>query len=229
MPSESTRKKNYPCLRCNEHVKKTDKAVQCALCDQWVHKLCEGMSDETFSVLDAQNEETGQCFWQCKACQCYAKKFNKRMLNIEQRMQELETNKIPAIETDVVTVKSDIKDLKTTTEKLSKQSKEQEGAIQSNVTVAVLEEMKERESRSCNIIIHNLEEPSADITEDGERVSEDVNNVQQLLDKIEADVSVNGSSRFIKRLGARDEEGKPDLEAAGIFEVLVARGEDKIA
>ena len=59
---KSNRKKNYPCLRCNEHVKSNENAVKCALCDLWVHQSCEHMSNETFKVLDTQNEEIGQCF-----------------------------------------------------------------------------------------------------------------------------------------------------------------------
>ena len=73
-------------MRCNQHVKKTEKAVQCALCDLRVHKQCEQMSDETFKVLDTQNKEQGQCFWSCKSCHSYARKFDKRMRDMEKRV-----------------------------------------------------------------------------------------------------------------------------------------------
>ena len=53
------RKKDYPCISCKVHVKKNDKAVKCSLCDLWIHQACEGMSNETFNVLDTQNCDQG--------------------------------------------------------------------------------------------------------------------------------------------------------------------------
>ena len=203
---KSNRKKNYPCLRCNEHVKLNENAVKCALCDLWVHQSCEYMSNETFKVLDTQNEEMGQCFWSCRSCQSYALKFDKRMCNVEKRMQELESTRIPNIENDLGVVKKDITYLKETAEKLSTASKENEGANHSSVTATVLEEMKERESRRLNLIIHNLAEPEADITESQECILKDKESLQELLNVVEAEVIVDNASRFVKRLGRREEE-----------------------
>ena len=203
---KSTRKKNFPCLRCNIHVKITEKAVKCSLCDLWVHKSCEEMSDETFRVLDIQNEETGQCYWNCKSCQSYARKFDKRMKNLEKRVQDIENEKIPGIEEDVKTMKSDIINLQETTSNLSAASKVSEGETHASVTAAVLEEMKERESRRNNLIIHNLSEPGAEFVDSKERVAKDIEKVQGLLDQIEVHLNVSEVSRFVKRLGARQED-----------------------
>ena len=210
MSYKSGRKKNYPCLRCKEHVKLTEKAVQCALCDLWVHKSCEGMSDETFNVLDTQNEETGQCFWSCSSCQNYARKFDKRMRDVEKRMQQLEKEKIPTLENDLKDAKDDIKDLKKVTEKLTTVCNENDGSSQAKVTSAVLEEMKERDSRRCNLIVHNIAEPGAEFVESQERVLKDTESLQDLLNVIGAEVVVKDASRFVKRLGTRSEDaGSP--------------------
>ena len=104
---KSKRKRDYPCLRCGEHVKIIECAIKCALCDLWVHKTCENMNDETFNVLDLQNSETGQCFWSCKSCRSYALKFDKRMKAVEKRVQLLE-EKVPTLEADVTAAKNDI-------------------------------------------------------------------------------------------------------------------------
>ena len=100
----SARKKNYPCLRCKVHVKQNEKAVQCSLCDLWVHKDCEGMSDETFNVLDLQNEEMGQCSWHCGSCHSYARKFDKRMKNLEKRVQDIEKD-LPDMQSNIETIR----------------------------------------------------------------------------------------------------------------------------
>ena len=202
---KSTRKKNFPCIRCNAHVKQTEKAVQCALCDLWVHKDCEQMSDETFRVLDIQNEETGQCFWNCKSCGSFARKYEKRMKILEKRVHDLETERIPGIEEDIATMKGDIQGLQSATKKLSDSNRENQGATQESVTAAVLEEMKERESRKNNLIIHNLEEPGAEFVDSKERVAKDIENFQMLVNEIDVELDVNEAHRFAKRLGPRQE------------------------
>ena len=205
---KSKRKKDYPCIRCDEHVKKNEKAIQCALCELWVHKTCEKMSVDLFKVLDMQNEETGQCFWSCRSCQSYALKFDKRMRNIEKRMQALEDEKIPTIEKDLGTAKQDIEELKETTKKLATSNKELVSAGHANVTASVLEEMKERESRRNNLIVHNLPEPGPDITDSKERITKDIEKVQELLNMIDVDIVAAECSRFAKRLGKRDDENE---------------------
>lgn len=209
MASKSGRKKDYPCIRCDQHVKKTDKAVQCALCDLWVHKACENMSDETFTVLDTQNRETGQCFWSCKSCKSYAMKFDKRMRDVEKRVRKLEEETIPEMQTDLTTAKNDIKDLKTTTLKL--ESSINESAPSGEVTAAVFEELRERESRRCNLLIHNLIEPGTDIDDKDERIAKDKENVKELLGVIGIELDINESTRFAKRLGPANENSPRPL------------------
>ena len=204
---QSTRKKNFPCLRCNQHVKKTEKAVQCALCDLWVHKLCENMSDETFRVLDTQNKEQGQCFWSCKSCHSYALKFDKRMRDVEKRVEKLETERIPVMEKNIGGMHEEIDQLKRSTDDLKDASKEG-NASQSSITAAVLEEMRERESRRCNLIVHNLDEPGSEISDSKERIGKDIEKLQELLNQVEADVNVSDCQRFVKRLGPRSDAGE---------------------
>jgi uncharacterized coiled-coil protein SlyX len=205
MSYQSSRKKNFPCLRCNIHVKKTERAVQCALCDLWVHKDCEGMSDETFSVLDTQNEEEGRCFWTCKSCHSYALKFDKRMRNVETRVAKIENETIPEISEKMSGMRTELDDLKGVTKNLQESSKKDDSSIHATITSAVLEEMKERETRRCNLIVHNIAEPGADVVQSKDRVEKDIEKLQELLGQIEVEVNVNETFRFAKRLGARDE------------------------
>ena len=199
--AKSARKKDYPCLRCDQHVKRTDAAVQCALCDLWVHKACENMSEETFKVLDTQNAQTGQCFWCCKSCKNYALKFDKRMRDVEKRVQDLETA-VPKLSTDVQNMQGEIEKIKDTNVKLSKEVKEVGSGSKAEVTTHVFTEMRERESRKCNIIIHNLPEPGAEIIDKDERITKDKNSVEELCRVIGVELDVKEVSRFAKRLGA---------------------------
>ena len=200
MSYKSKRKKNFPCIRCDQHVKINEYAVKCALCDLWVHKICERMTDETFNVLDMQSSETGQCFWSCKSCRSYALKFDKRMRDVEKRVQVIE-EKIPDLETDLTTAKADIVSLQeqvsnASSDKLADQSKSKE-----EVTTAVFEEFRERESRRCNLVIHNLAEPGQGVVTKEERITDDKNKLQELCGIIDVDLTVDDVTRFVKRLG----------------------------
>ena len=117
---KSKRKKDFPCIHCDKHVKKTDYAVQCALCELWVHKDCGKFSDETYKVLDMQNEATGMCFWSCKSCTSFGMKFEKRMRDFDKRMNKLETEVVKELTYDVEGIKGNLKELTATTEKYLK-------------------------------------------------------------------------------------------------------------
>ena len=80
-----------------KHVRINDNGLKCFLCDLWVHKACENLSDETFKVFDLQNAETGQCFWACKSCRNYALKYDKKMRDGEKRVNTLEKETVPAL------------------------------------------------------------------------------------------------------------------------------------
>jgi septal ring factor EnvC (AmiA/AmiB activator) len=102
------------------------------------------MSDETFRVLDIQNEETGQCFWACKSCNSFGRKFDKRLRSVETRVKTIEDS-LPDVNNDINTMKEDIKNLKTSTEKLEKEDKGKTN--EADLSKAVFTEFRERQSR----------------------------------------------------------------------------------
>ena len=87
-------------------------AIKCALCDLWVHKICEDTTDDLLFKTRKQINFSGLC---------HALKFDKRMREIERRMQILE-EKVPDLEIGLATVKDDIVTLKANTAKLSSES-----------------------------------------------------------------------------------------------------------
>ena len=163
------------------------------------------MSDETFKVLDTQNQEQGQCFWSCRSCHSYALKFDKRMRNVETRVTKLESETVPNIVDDVAGLREDLTNLKKVFDE-KEPNVVDENKCQSTITAAVLEEMRERESRRCNLIIHNLTEPSADVTESKERMEKDIEKLRELIGLIEVQVDLNDAVRFAKRLGPRNDD-----------------------
>ena len=199
MSYKSKRKKDYPCLRCGNHVKMTEHAVKCALCDLWVHKSCENMDDATFNVLDLQNQ-MGQCFWTCKSCHSFAFKFEKRMKDIDKRLQLIE-DKLPKVECDVTEIKTEIASLK------SGMDNDQDKfiQIQSNAVDVVFEEMRDRESRKSNVVIHNLAEPPISVKSGTDRIAKDKVAVQDLCKVIGVDIDNVSAIKFAKRIGAKQD------------------------
>ena len=127
------------------------------------------------------------------------------MKNIEKRVQDLEVDTIPVMEDSIKTMQTDIKSLQESNKKLSAAAQRNEGNTQESITAAVLEEMRERESRKNNLIIHNLEEPGAEFVDSKERMEKDIEKVQCLIDQIEVQINISDVCRFAKRLGPREE------------------------
>ena len=53
----------YPCNICNKAVATTHKAIQCDLCDMWVHIKCNRINNQTYQLLQNCNAS-----WYCYQC-----------------------------------------------------------------------------------------------------------------------------------------------------------------
>ena len=60
------RKFKFPCSICEKSVNKNQKSVYCNNCDLWVHKKCEGLSNDEFQKLVEEDDEVP---WFCLVCQ----------------------------------------------------------------------------------------------------------------------------------------------------------------
>ena len=150
-------------------MKKNDRAIQCQLCDLWIHQKCAEMSDVLFKELVFQIENGGGAFWSCKSCRAATAKLNKKITEIYKKVEELETetkdNRI-----EIQTVKADLADTNRRIDKLSENSRDKEAASHD----AVFRELKDREERKNNLLIHNLEEPGPEVRLGKERKEIDI-------------------------------------------------------
>ena len=53
----------FPCLKCNRAVAKNHKAVQCDICDKWVHIACNNLNTYTYKKLQKDKSP-----WYCICC-----------------------------------------------------------------------------------------------------------------------------------------------------------------
>ena len=53
----------YPCGICKKSVNSNHRALQCDICDFWVHIKCNGLSDSDYLRLQLSDEK-----WFCSKC-----------------------------------------------------------------------------------------------------------------------------------------------------------------
>ena len=66
----SDQSSDAPCTNCSEMVVGESQALQCDLCDSWVHIACLGISEEAYKIY---GEFGGQLPWFCSGCRDWFK------------------------------------------------------------------------------------------------------------------------------------------------------------
>ena len=194
----ATRKKDFPCIKCSNHVKKNDKAVQCSLCELWIHKACEDMDDDTFDVLVRQVSQNGETFWACRSCRRYAAKFDKSVKELDRKVQGI-LSRLDKHDEEFATMKSAITKLEDGN--ASTAANIDPAVIQSNASSVVFCEMGERDKRKVNVIVHGLPEPARDIIDGKLRMDKDIETLQDLVSQIDVEMTMTDAVQFARRLG----------------------------
>jgi hypothetical protein len=199
------RQKDYPCLKCDEHCKKGAAAIQCNLCDQWAHPACANISDTLFKELVHQYDNNGGTTWSCKSCRAAAEKLNKKINEIYKKVHHLE-ERTTANEDDISVLKSGISNL----EKKIQDNKVERKTTMGEAQGAVFGELRDREERKGNLVIHNIPEHKKDSTAK-ERKEADSLYIKNLLKKMKVDQQVQQDIKFMRRLGEYSEKPRPLL------------------
>ena len=53
----------FPCLKCNKAVANNHKAMQCDICDEWIHIACNNLNMYTYKKLQKNKSS-----WYCICC-----------------------------------------------------------------------------------------------------------------------------------------------------------------
>ncbi len=81
---------NNLCGKCDVHVRRGDKLIQCTTCKLHFHKTCTTISDLKYEVLLEENPDV---FWFCKACKQTTSTMLHHLVNMEQRLQTIEAER----------------------------------------------------------------------------------------------------------------------------------------
>ena len=110
------------CSECKKVVANVEKGVQCELCDLWFHSKCEGVSDETYKIMNQD-----KVHFYCGRCDKTVGQLLKKVMELKAR-QDMMEEKMKSFQEEV---KNDVKDfvstimeeVKTKNEKIEKLDK----------------------------------------------------------------------------------------------------------
>ena len=198
---ETTKKKDDPCIYCGKNCVKG--CVQCAVCSLWSHMSCTGLSKEAIRGLEVQAKEVGQAYWACRACMNFSNKWHSQMREVNKRQEETEAR---------VEANTDkIEEVRLNTEELRREFREyvqRTEGIQERLEAVMDAELREREARRLNLVIHGLQEPAENIKDSRGRMEQDKIECERLFIAMKARTRYQ-AIRFCRRIGERGEDPRP--------------------
>ena len=137
----------------------------------------------------------------------FSNKWNKQMREVTRKQEETDAK--------VANNSDKIEELRRITEEqyqelrrdLNEQAKRTEG-IQERVEKALDDELRERESRKLNLVVHGLPEPHENIKDPKSRMEQDKMECEKLFIAMKARTR-NQAVRFCRRIGARGGDPRP--------------------
>ena len=183
--------KKYPCLTCNTEVGGKGGGVQCSYCDRWVHPKCANITKAHLELYKLPS-----CQFVCDTCVKVSTKIKKEIQHLQVKQAEMrediEINKeeIAATKRRMDKVERKVEDLDPA--KIIEQSRD-----------GMLRELRERETRKDNLVIHQVEEPTMGTGQ--ERKEHDMKKVLRIMDFIQCPLTSEGI-KFIFRAGERRED-----------------------
>lgn len=206
--------KKVLCGNCKVVVTPTDKAMQCELCENWYHIVCQGVGEALYEELkaDSENTDESQTHWYCKTpCNKVAGKFLGGMAMLQKQMEEISTgmavigNKVAEMESGNLP-QGMVEAVKEITKRTQEESKDGDGRSapgdgrEENAKTTTQEHMAELEDRmrrKKNLIIFKV--PEAKSQDSEARKKEDQATVHELLTELKSKAEPTDT----RRLGMR--------------------------
>ena len=192
--------KKYTCLACKQPLKRSV-CVPCHVCEEYTHPECSNISKDLLKYLIEETREGNSLSWTCDHCKKVGVIFDK---------------KIKQLNKDLTQLRKDVTDNKTSQDALAEEvkivkekSKKNEDMIAKNVETTqqtIFSEIREREEKKCNLIIHNLLE-SSEAGSGLDRKQYDIDCIMEIMEEISVTFGKD-DIKFIRRLGEKTDDGK---------------------
>lgn len=181
------------CGGCNKAA--TSKTVQCQSCDLWWHTTCAGISEDMYKLILATVESSSSHCWCCRVCSAMVKSLRKSVIALEKQYQELDS-RVTENSSKINSMGDTVEEVKQSVDQIKKQSVEDNKRIQNEVFL----EIKQRDTRKKNLVFHKLTEPDKGLLGE-DRKKQDRKQVQEILDSIKVNLSVEADTKFMYRVG----------------------------
>ena len=202
----------YPCIFCHKTTGTANRpnagskgALQCGVCDLWAHYECTGLAQATIDAL-VLLVNSGECDkpFKCSSCKAALNKFNADLNAMKVRMNSIENKQQEAVQR-VETVEA--KQVSSDARMDKMEARLTEVATSSGSSKEVWEELKERERREANIIIHNV--PESNLSDNKDKESRDHRGIQKLFNLIGLQLEVSDVVKFTRREGEKRLDDQP--------------------
>ncbi len=191
--------KENNCLGCGKKLANTH-CHQCIICGLWIHKNCSGISDEFFKHLEDQVRNTGTAYWACRPCSTYSQGITKKMRAVETRVDQI-SDSVEAVKDTLKTVREDIDTVVNKVKKLEVEKPESDNN-------SVFQELRERDARKNNVVIHGMPECDSQGATGKEKQAWDLSKCTQLCQELGTKLDPD-AFKFCRRVGAATHGPRP--------------------
>jgi hypothetical protein len=157
---------------------------------------------EAFKGLEVQAKEVGTAYWACRSCMTFANKMNRQFQAVSKRQDEMEEK----MENNLRDTRQNSQEIERLREELNKMKSALETEREEKNDM-LGEELRDRETRRNNLIIHGLQEVDQNINP-RERIEKDKQLCGELLLAIGSRTRA-GDLCFCRRVGERGREARP--------------------
>jgi hypothetical protein len=178
--------------------------VKCRCCQLWVHAECGNISKELFSILANPNKYGAGVSWSCDSCQASAARLDARMAALETRFQEVE-NRVVRSEGVVQETTRRMDKVEDKQSKLEKDIEREREMLRGEIAA----EMREREIRKKNVIMHRVGEAGPEMKTLEDRKAWDMKSCDNIFRALDLEMSSDSAIRFVRRVGERGEGPRP--------------------
>ena len=200
LPVNASKSKN-PCIYCAKNC--TSGAIQCTICTLWSHRACTKLSKEAIKGLEIQAREVGQAYWACRSCLSFNTKWNAQMKEASRRQEETERR--------VEENRRMIDGVKNIAEEARREVRDLAGlgeTLMSRLEHTMDDELREREARRLNLVIHGVQEVNEEVKGNKERSDRDREQCERIFVTMRARTR-REQLRFCRRIGERGSDPRP--------------------
>ena len=170
--------------------------VQCKGCDLWWHQNCSGMPKPMYDLIIMTVDQCGTHCWCCRVCASVQDGIKKSIIALNVQVNEMD-EKITANTSDIKSNKDNLEVLNNKFDNL------ESTATKSADKDEIFKEIREREARKVNIILHGVPEP---VGEAADRGKKDKQEIKSIAAAVNVKLDQNADIKFAYRTGEKPKE-----------------------